>query len=90
MIDEARKSGNNEYIVIEGETETLKIKKKDLVWQRTGDHEHHYLPDFTDETDSYIALKCVQSNCIHGRLVRKNDKKFMKWLETHRKSRTTP
>jgi hypothetical protein len=88
MIDEPGKSGNNEYIVLEGEHETLKIKKRDMVWVHTGDHQHHYKPDFTDETADYIALTCVQPNCIHGRLIRKQGKDFIKWLETSRKSLT--
>jgi len=74
---------SNSFIVIEGDGEQLKVNKRDLQWVRTN-HEHHYLPDFTDETDEYVALTCRKGGCIHGVLQRKEGKEFMDWLEGHR------
>lgn len=93
-MDKSPKKSNNDYIVIEGDGEQLKIKKSDMVWNRTGDHQHHYKPDFSDETDTYIAMQCTVANCVHGRLFKKDETKmengqsFTEWLEISRKSLT--
>lgn len=88
MFDNQEKKDNNSngYISISNGVESFNIKKSDLVWTRTGNHEHHYLPDFGDETEVYVALKCHKPGCIHGILHRKQGKDFMLWLE---KSRAT-
>lgn len=85
-VDTESKKFNNQgsLIVIEGEGQQFKIDKRDLQWVRTGNHQHHYLPDFSDETDEYIALVCGVRGCIHGALFKKKGKRFMSWLEKHR------
>lgn len=75
---------SNNYFVIEGEGEQLKINKRDLQFKSSGGHKHQYLPDFTDEWDGAVAVKCAVRGCIHGRMMRKEGKEFMDWLETHR------
>lgn len=85
MIDKTSTKYNaNDSIFIQSEDETIKINKRDLVYKRIHNHEHHYLPDFEDETDDYIALKCAKSGCLHGMLMSKGEKSFMSWLEKHR------
>lgn len=82
---EPNKSNNSDkFIVIEGDGQQVKINKKDMVWHRVGGHKHHYLPDFTDETDIYVALMCGVRGCPHGVLHRKEGKAFMGWLDKHR------
>lgn len=76
-------SNNQDIIVIDGADEQIKISKKDLVWQK-GDHDHHYLPDFSDETEDYIALKCAKPGCVFGALYRKDNQDFVNWVDTHR------
>lgn len=85
-IDNNHKQSDNQgrYIIIEGDDQQLKIPKRDLVFRSTGGHKHHYMPDFTDEWDKAIALKCAIPGCIHGRMYKKEGKEFMDWLETHR------
>lgn len=86
MVDFKNKNDDNSSgrIVISNNDETMVINKKDLVWNRVSSHEHHYLPDFTDETDTYIALTCAKGGCIHGRLQRKEGRDFIEWLNKHR------
>lgn len=86
-LDETSKGkqySSRSVITIEGPDQVIQINKKDLVFKDTGDHEHLYVPDFTDETEDYIAIQCTKSGCIQGRLVRKDSKDFTKWLEKHR------
>lgn len=85
MVDNKHYDSNNQggTIVIEGEGESFKISKRDLVFTKFN-HQHHYLPDFTDETDTYVALVCGKRHCPHGALYKKEGKEFMKWLEGHR------
>lgn len=86
IVDNKSNSKDNQdssfYISTEGEY--IKINKRDLVWNRTNDHEHHYLPDFSDETDEYVALSCAKPGCIHGLLHQKKGEEFMAWLNKRR------
>ena len=86
MIDNNRKQSDNQgrYLVIEGEGQQLKIHKNDLKFVKVGGHKHQYMPDFTDEWDGAIALKCVVKSCPHGIMQPKKGKSFMSWLESHR------
>lgn len=86
MLDTKPKSADNlgRYIVIEGDGQQLKIDKRDMMWSKVGGHKHHYLPDFTDETEVYVALTCALRSCNHGMLHKKEGKPFMDWLEEHR------
>lgn len=86
MVDSSSQNSHNSSgaIVIEGDSGQIKIPKRDLNWTSAGNHEHHYLPDFTDEWDKAIALKCAKPGCIHGIMHRKEGKEFMSWLEKHR------
>lgn len=85
-IDKSKETTNNKdnYLVIEGEGTQLKINIKNLKWQNTGDHQHHYLPDFSDEWEQAVALKCVIPGCIHGVMQKKEGKFFLDWLDKHR------
>lgn len=84
MVDNGgKKPDNSSRFYISNGEDTMIINKRDLVWQKMN-HDHHYLPDFSDETDVYVALKCAKSGCIHGVLQRKEGKEFMNWLEERR------
>lgn len=86
MVDLKNKKDNNSggYFVIEGEGQQVKINKRDLVFRNVNDHSHHYLPDFTDEWEKAIALVCAIPGCIHGKMMKKEGKEFMNWLDSHR------
>lgn len=88
MVDGNQKADDNKSVLPDlekdGVGESLKIPKKDLVWIRTNTHEHQYKPDFTDEWEGSIALVCTVEGCIVGKMVRKDGKKFLKWLDEHR------
>lgn len=86
MVDEQKKNSHNSdrYFVFSNGEETTVINKRDLNFVSTGGHEHQYLPDFTDEWESAIAVKCAVRGCVHGRMMRKEGKEFMEWLEGHR------
>lgn len=84
-VDDSGKSKHTKFEPIStDEGEYLKIPKRDLQWKSTGDHEHHYMPDFSDEEEDFIALTCAVKGCIHGILVRKEGKFFTGWLKKHR------
>lgn len=85
MIDKSATNDDNsgKFIVISNGDDALFINKRDLVWHRTN-HEHHYLPDFTDEWDEAIALKCAKPGCPAGIMQRKEGEDFMRWLDEHR------
>ena len=82
-VDSPPKNTDNASIIIQGGDEQIKIQRDGLEWQ-TFRHQHHYLPDFTDEDNSFVALTCVSGGCHHGALFRKKGKDFIKWLDTHR------
>lgn len=82
-VDQTKNKQDN-YLVIEGSDQVITINKRDLVFKNTGDHKHHYLPDFTDEWEKAIALVCAIPGCIHGQMRKKEGKQFMSWLEGHR------
>lgn len=83
-ISAKSKQDNNGSYFIQGTDQVLQINKKDLVFKRTNDHTHHYLPDFSDETETYVAITCALPGCIHGKLVKKDGKQFTDWLDQHR------
>lgn len=79
---ENNNNNSSSVIVLQGaDGELFKINKKDLVWDKYN-HKHHFVPDFTDETDDYVAVKCAK--CPVGRLMQKDGKDFMDWLDEHR------
>lgn len=86
-VDETPKHNDNKSQELDpiptGEGENIKIDKRDMVWRRLGNCGHALVPDFTDETDTYIALVCAKG-CGWGTLMTKDDKKFMKWVEEAR------
>lgn len=85
MIDNSGpKTNNTDSIVLSGPDGAIIINKRDIRWQRTGGHKHHYLPDFSDETETYVALSCAVRGCPHGILMKKEGKDFADWLDTHR------
>lgn len=72
--DNQNSDTNNKYVFIHHEEgQYLKIDKKDLKPSNDTNHQHAYKPDYSDETEDYIAFICVRDNCHTGRLVRKDD-----------------
>lgn len=85
-VDSNHKKGDTKgnFLFINSGEESIKINKADLHFVKVGGHTHHYLPDFTDEWEAAIALKCAIRGCNHGMMHKKVGKEFMAWIEGHR------
>jgi len=84
-VENHKQNSNNdrEYVFIHHpEGSYLKIDKRDFKPENDPHHEHHYKPDYSDETEDYIAFTCVVGNCSTGRLMKKDDnlKELLKGL----------
>lgn len=84
-VDNHKSNSNNKgSFFINGGEKPVRINKSDLNFVKMGGHTHQYKPDFTDEWDDAIALKCTINGCGQGRMHPKQGKEFMDWLEERR------